>query len=54
MGKIFIVAEGEEQICDHNTRPTGERDEEDRLITKCIHCGKEFVRLFAGRKRNEK
>jgi DNA-directed RNA polymerase subunit RPC12/RpoP len=41
---------GDEPICDHDTKWTGERDEEDRKITQCKHCGKEFVQIHAGKK----
>ena len=37
-----------EPICDHETTPTGERDEEGRKITRCKHCRKEFVQLYKG------
>jgi len=43
---------GDDLICDHDTEPTGERDEEGRKITKCKHCSKEFVKLYSGRKRD--
>jgi hypothetical protein len=42
----------DEPICDHDTEPTGERDEEGLKITKCKHCSKEFVKLYSGRKRD--
>lgn len=54
MAEIFIVPEGEEQVCDHETRPTGEYDEHDRRITKCIHCDKEFVTICEGRRKRRR
>jgi hypothetical protein len=48
----LYIDEADEPICDHDTVFTGERDEEGRKIMKCKHCPKEFVQLYAGRKRN--
>jgi hypothetical protein len=37
-------------ICDHDTKFTGDYDEEDRQIMKCKHCSKVFVQIYAGKK----
>jgi hypothetical protein len=57
LAKACIMCEDEyindDPLCDHDTKPTGERDEEDRKITQCKHCGKEFVQLHAPKKEDD-
>jgi hypothetical protein len=53
LSKYCVECDDGESICDHDTVYTGELDEEDRKITMCKHCKKEFVELYIGKKRKD-